>query len=661
MQPPLAHFPLVLWLLCLSLLSPAAPTPHHTLPAPLPEHPGNIFIEGEKVLVRLPENRPTESTGWKLFNDAHQLIQQREQAEKPAGPEARIALGRLPVGWYRLEFGKASQTNGTWTTLAVLPRLRAEVPLDSPIAVDSAASWFAQDDPSKQERFANLAALAGVRWVRDRLRWGEIQPKAGPLKNATTTYDTSAEAHKKAGLELLQVFHDTPAWARAPGTSGGRFAPDLRHVYELGRQLALRYKGRVAAWEPWNEANIATFGGHTVDQMCSWQKAAWLGFKAGDPGVLVGWNVTAATPTPAHTAGVIANETWPYFDTYNIHTYDWPHDYLNLWKPAREAACGRPLWITEADRGTPHLKNPPWYDQNPRLERLKAEWIAQSYAQSLFAGAARHFHFILGNYQEPNGVQFGLLRHDLTPRPAYVALAAVGRYLAGAKVLGRWQPQPDAEVYAFRAVPNGKEQDVLVAWTEGRGDWQDRGKATVRWMLPAGIKPRQVVDYLGRPQGTKPQTALTSAPVFILLRPGQAQQLPLQPPPSAAARREGTASPAVLQVCWPEDLVKKVEDLPWSEGYAYCVGTNMTAKFRLQLYNFSTAQLPGRISVSSAPAGWKVSLDAADLRVAPGEFVGTEGTLQITPDSTTRDGWVVLRAEFATLGSPVVAFRVLAH
>ena len=63
-------------------------------------------------------------------------------------------------------------------------------------------------------------------------------------------------------------------------------------------------------------------------------------------------------------------------------------------------------------------------------ERRQAAFIAQSYATSLFAGVQRHFFFILGNYIE-NEVQFGLLRHDHTPRPGYVALAAVGRFLAG--------------------------------------------------------------------------------------------------------------------------------------------------------------------------------------------------------------------------------------
>ena len=51
-----------------------------------------------------------------------------------------------------------------------------------------------------------------------------------------------------------------------------------------------------------------------------------------------------------------------------------------------------------------------------------------------------------------------MLRHDLTPRPGYVALAAVGRFLAGAQCLGRLSPT----VYAFRAKPDGEPRDVPV-------------------------------------------------------------------------------------------------------------------------------------------------------------------------------------------------------
>jgi len=70
------------------------------------------------------------------------------------------------------------------------------------------------------------------------------------------------------------------------------------------------------------------------------------------------------------------------------------HDTLDLWGPALQAACGRPLWISESDRGLKHLNNPPWYDLAPSDERLKAEYMAQSHAQSLSMGTSHHFHFL---------------------------------------------------------------------------------------------------------------------------------------------------------------------------------------------------------------------------------------------------------------------------
>jgi len=607
----------------------------------------------------MPQALTPACTQWCLLDDRHQVLRSGALLAEDSDRSEPLRLNGLDVGWYRLEFGSTNQPDRSWTTLAVLRPLQARTPVDSPIAVDSAAAWFAQDDMTKQKELANLASLAGVSWVRDRLRWRDIQPQPGALKPPPTTYDSSADAHRDAGLQVLQVFHDTPSWAQPAAQAGGRFATDLRRVYELGRALAVRFKGRVAAWEPWNEANVATFGAHTVDQMCSWQKAAWLGFKSGDPEVIVGWNATAAVPTPAHTEGVLANETWPYFDTYNIHTYDWSNAYNDLWKPAREAAAGRPLWITEADRGTPHLKNPPWYDQSPRLERLKAEWMAQAYASSLFAGARRHFHFILGNYQEPNGVQFGLLRLDLTPRPAYVALAAVGRCLASAQALGRWQPAPNVHVYAFRARPDGNDRDVLVAWAEKEVDWDGRGTTTTDWKLPAHLNVLEAVDYLGRPLGTGFPAPLTPAPVFVIMPAGQASTLPLEAPPRSAAPRSGSASPVVLQLSLPRSAVVKVEDLPWSEGYAYQARPGQALDFKLNLYNFATNAAAGRLEIIRQPPDWSTALAEADFKLAPMARTELAGTLRLLDHVVARDGWIILRAECGDHGRPVLAFRVV--
>ena len=167
--------------------------------------------------------------------------------------------------------------------------------------------------------------------------------------------------------------------------------------------------------------------------------------------------------------------------TISIRT-DPPGEYLDRFETARQAASGRPIWITECGIRLQTDSEEPWGDLVPADERRQAEFVARSYASSLYAGTTRHFYFILGNYIE-RGVQFGLLRHDLTPRPGYVALAAVGRFLAGAECLGRLSPT----VYAFRAQPDGKPRDVLVAWGDGA--------------VPGDLQVEAVYDHLGRPTG----------------------------------------------------------------------------------------------------------------------------------------------------------------
>jgi len=643
----------------------AAAEPKHArmrpvTPRPLPDHPGNVFLEGESVAIPLPDSASTAITSWRLLDDTQQVLRTGDWSAPARRSRQQVELGRLEVGWYRLEFGSTNRDVSSWTTLAVLRRWAAPVQRDTPIALDSAAAWFARGDRRQQDRLAHLAALAGVSWVRDRLRWSDLQPQPGALKPGPTTYDTSAEVQRLAGLQVLQVFHDTPSWARTMPVAGGQFAPDLRIVYDFARRLAQRFHGQVGAWEPWNEGNVATFGAHTVDELCSWQKAAWLGFKAGDPDVLVGWNATAAVPTPAQTEGVLANGTWPYFDTYNIHSYDWPESYEPLWAPAREAAAGRPMWITEADRGTPHQKNPPWYDQEPRFERRKAEWMAQAYASSLFAGADRHFHFILGHYHEPNAVQFGLLRLDLTPRPAYVALAAVGRCLAGARCLGRWQPSPEIHVFAFRARPDGRERDVLVAWAEKPGEWSDRGKMRAELALPRNVTVDEVVDYLGRRRPAETAKSVSSAPIFLMLPLGQAARLPLTPPPARSAWRSGRAVPVVLQLSLPHTESRRVEDLPWSEGYAWHARAGESLALPFRIYNFGTNATRVRLQLERAPDGWEVGLPPTEAELRPMERREVSGNLRIAPNAKSMDGWVVLRAVGDLPESPKLAFRVVA-
>ena len=659
------HFLLPL-LLCL-MLSPASasaqqapPNPYgqalQTVPRGVPhsdDHPGNVFLLGETVTINVPNQAIRR---WQLTDETGRQI-----AQGNGTGADRFDLGKLPIGWYRVGLCDANNKERQWTTAAVLAPLAAPTPQDSPICVDSATAWFAKNDPTEQEKLTRLAALAGVNWIRDRIRWRDIQPTENEFAPADTTYDTSARIQNRYGLKVLQVFHDTPPWA-AGKNSRGHFPTDLRHVYRFAKAMSHRFRGQVQAWEPWNEANVATFGGHTMDEICSYQKAAWLGFKAGDPNVTVCWNATTAKPTERQTNALLLNETWSYFDTYNIHTYDWAHDYQRLWIPTRRAACGKPLWITESDRGMKSEPSSPTHDLSPRNQQLKAQYVTQSYVQSLHAGSHRHFHFILGQYGEGE-TQFGLLRHDMTPRPAYVALATLGRLLAGARCLGRLnQPDtPDLHVYAFRSRPDGKERDVLVAWTEKNVDWPARGKAKRDWKLPKKVTPERCFDYLGREAPVTDKVALTSAPLFLVLPEGQGDGLSWTRPENLA-RRVDEVCPIVLQCAMPQGTAQNIDRIPWASEYEYMVDAAKPYAVSMYAYNFSKEPVQGTIRMEGLPAGCHAEPTEWHVDVAPMERVELPVHITITKDMTAEadDKWITLRGDFATVGRPTLAFRVVA-
>ncbi len=618
-----------------------------------------VFTEGQSVTVSIPADLTPRPVSWRVLDDRGITIELGDLK----GSASTVTLGRLGIGWYRVEFLRSDETCIGWTSAAVLAKLTVPTPQDSPICVDSATAWFAKNDPTGQEAFARLGALAGINWIRDRIHWREIEPEQGHFET-NTGYDTSADAQVRQGLKVLQVFHMTPNWAVEEGQSRGRYPTDLRHAYRFCKVMAEHFKGRVHAWEPWNEGNVPNFGGHTADEMCSYQKAAYLGFKAGDPNVIVCWNVSTATPTKLHTRVVLANETWSYYDTYNTHTYDWPDSYERLWGPVHEAACGRPIWITEADRGLAYDTSEPWCDFTLEKAIDKAQFMAQSYAGSLFAGADRHFHFVLGHYCEGGKIQFGLLRLDRTPQPSYVALAAIGRFLAGAQCLGQWEipNQPHAHVYAFRALPDGQARDVLVAWAEKPADWPQRGKTVADWSLPENVTVTGVYDYLGRDLGSIVPAQLKSVPIFVLLESGAASALPLRPRPTSTYR-PATTCPIVMQLALPRTHSIDVKQIPWACDHEHQLEPEKEMDLPLYVYNFSDKTVSGAIHVAHAPADWKLSskewqvtLEPMGRMKLPCQFFMPKREI-----SKTSDNWIKLQGQFDQAGDPILAFRLISE
>jgi hypothetical protein len=616
-----SHAPTCLALVTLLTLAPrnyaGAEVPHRNLPHPLSSHPGNIFLAGEKIIVPAP---PGEGENWRVVDYENQTV------ARGVLQDGRAEIGPLPVGWYKIvRGGRGYGTNRAF--LGVLAPLRAPTPRTSPVAIDAATAWFWPKE--KMGDVASLCQLAGINRVRDRLNWPQMEPKPGEF-SGPNQYDDAARIQHDAGLQILQVNHLSPAWANPDAR---RFPPDLRDAYRFYREMARRWRGLVDAFEPWNEADIKMFGGHTGSEMASLQKSAYLGLKAGNPDVTACLNVfairRAATLQDFH-----ANEAWPYFDTYNFHTYELLENYPSVYAAHRAVSAGKPLWVTETSmhikwRGDEHLKE--LGDENLRLQ---SERLTKTYALAFHEGAQAVFYFVLPHYAEGQ-LQFGLLRPDLTPRPGYLALAAVGRLLADAKPLGRVKTTDDAvRGYLFDAQPDGKPADVLVAWADAGG--------TLKLPKP----PLACFDHLGRARPvTNAVLTLTRAPVYALLADGARPAL--VPPPAPAARLTGDPCEMVMQALLPEADTAL-------EASAYKLAAARTKTVPLFLYNFGPGAAKGRLTIT-APEGWKVH-GATEVEIPPGERKGLR--LEVTPPAARwNEAAVRVAGNFGPAGRAVLSLR----
>jgi hypothetical protein len=337
--------------------------------------------------------------------------------------------------------------------------------------------------------------------------------------------------------------------------------------------------------EPWNEPDIIEFGGQTGCEIASFQKAAYLGLKAGNPDLPVN-EAVFAIDRPQTLDEFAANDVFPYFDVYDLHHYVGMPAYPRAYGRHRAVSGGRPMWTTEFNL----MVN--WADEKTKEPseddlRVQGYRAGKVFATALNEGPQKAFYFILGDYVERH-LQYGLIHHDLTPRPAFVAFAAVGRLLNGATPLGKVDAGDEKlKAYLFKTQVDGAEHETLVAWSETKP-------------AEVAIPYDRAFDYLGRelPRGDKVE--LTRSTVFLLLPPGESKRLRITPPPAKAAWREGKACPVVLQLLGHDDFKQSAFQF------------DKTHPLRLAAYNFGDRPARGRLTVEGA------TTDAAELTIPPG-------------------------------------------
>jgi|SRR5581483_8966539 len=154
----------------------------------------------------------------------------------------------------------------------------------------AAVQVFLWGNPDTTDRDLKLAKDGGFAWVKQLFEWRNIE-KAGKGQFEWTEPDRVVGAVDGAGLKLVARVDESPAWSRSVQVYPDDGPPDhLSDWTDYLTAFASRYKGRIAAYEIWNEPNLMREWGDEPPDASAYVtmlKASYAAIKAVDPSALV--------------------------------------------------------------------------------------------------------------------------------------------------------------------------------------------------------------------------------------------------------------------------------------------------------------------------------------------------------------------------------------
>jgi hypothetical protein len=305
---------------------------------------------------------------------------------------------------------------------------------------------------------------AGFNWVRIPIHWSDVERAKDhwdPLP-----LDRIVDQYGGSGVKILATVSKEPEWARDP--SGQHLLRDFQDFAGFMHFLAERYKGKIHAYEIWNEENLATNMGGAVriEDYGRLLEAGYQGAKQADPNITVAFG--GLTPTGVNDPAIAMDDLQylqafynfaggaytKYFDVLGIHvssthnppdkmypdnpgTGEWtdhPSFYFRrgeqLHQVMVEHGDTRPVWITEF--GWTTNNGAPGYEYGAlNTEQDQADYLAGAFeiARNSWPWTTGMFVWNL-NYSvvsPPDDEKFpwSVINPDWSARPAYDKLKAM--------------------------------------------------------------------------------------------------------------------------------------------------------------------------------------------------------------------------------------------
>ena len=199
------------------------------------------------------------------------------------------------------------------------------IPMTSP---DYGVQAFLFWQEEVADRDLRLIEEAGFRWVKQEFAWREIEG-AGKGQFDWSKADRLVEQIDARGLHIIARVGVQPAWA---GGNYPEVSPpeDMQDFADFLTALATRYRGRIAAYQIWNEPNLAREWGENPPNPAEYTELLKLSYEAvkkADPAAYVisaglapttRWD-DVAVPDTVYLQGMYEAGAAPYFDLLGVH------------------------------------------------------------------------------------------------------------------------------------------------------------------------------------------------------------------------------------------------------------------------------------------------------------------------------------------------------
>lgn len=276
-------------------------------------------------------------------------------------------------------FGAAARVVATATTAVVIsatvtpttasssPPPASNRPIHLPVVLTAAidesptslgiadSSLYTLSEADVDKTLDELKAL-GVKDVRIAVPWVFVQP------NGSSAYDWSrldmvVDAAAERDMGVLGVISGTPAWAGFPLNGH----PSPASYAKFASAVATRYRGKISAYEIWNEPNGVTFFSPvSAKAYTDLLKAAYPAIKAADPDATVVGGVFGAVGNipgiSVSAAGFVkqmyADGAHGFFDALSFHPYDYVTPFsqgTGAGSPIEQVAAIRALMLANGD------------------------------------------------------------------------------------------------------------------------------------------------------------------------------------------------------------------------------------------------------------------------------------------------------------------------